>query len=143
MLCTQSEKVPTNRSLECQMSKKRILVAEDSKALLRLISLFLEAEGYEVLGVSNGQAALDALAEERPCLALLDGIMPLLDGFEVCRHIKKAPSMKDIPVVMLTGQKSSTDFARGREVGADAYITKPFKSAQVIDTIQRFFRNAP
>jgi twitching motility two-component system response regulator PilG len=88
--------------------------------------------------VSNGQAALDAFAEERPDLVLLDIMLPEIDGFEVCRRIKENPETKDIPVVMLTAKKSREDMARGEKVGADWYITKPFKSAMVIKTIQRF-----
>ena len=71
-------------------------------------------------------------------LVLLDIMLPELDGFEVCRRIKSNSETKHIPVVMLTAKKSREDMARGEQVGADWYITKPFKSAMVIETIQRF-----
>lgn len=115
-----------------------ILVAEDSVELLGLISLLLRGQGYEVRGVSDGQAALKALAEEKPHLVILDGIMPLVDGFEVCRQIKNDPSTKHTPVILLTVEKSSEDIAKGKEVGVDCYITKPFKSAKIIEAVQKF-----
>jgi DNA-binding response OmpR family regulator len=122
------------------VSKKKILVVEDEESLLKLESILLTSKGYEVRGVSNGQAALDAIAEESPDLVLLDIMLPEMDGFEVCRRIKSDPGTKEIPIIMLTAKKSREDMARGEKVGADWYITKPFKSAMVIETIQRFLR---
>lgn len=120
------------------MSKRKILVVEDEESLLKLESILLTSRGYEVRGVPNGQLALDAIAEEKPDLVLLDIMLPEIDGFEVCRRIKSQEATKDIPVIMLTAKKTREDMARGEKVGADWYITKPFKSAMVIETIQRF-----
>jgi len=120
------------------MSKKKILVVEDEESLLKLESILLTSKGYDVRGVPNGQAALDAIAEEKPDLVLLDIMLPEIDGFEVCRRIKGDVATRDIPVIMLTAKKTREDMARGEKVGADWYITKPFKSAMVIETIQRF-----
>ncbi|BCA80018.1 response regulator [Desulfuromonas sp. AOP6] len=120
------------------MSKKRILIVEDEESLLKLESILLTSKGYDVTGVTNGQAALDSLAENPSDLVLLDIMLPQIDGFEVCRRIKENPQTRHIPVIMLTAKKSREDMARGEKVGADWYITKPFKSAMVIETIQRF-----
>ncbi|MDW7643506.1 MAG: response regulator [Desulfuromonadales bacterium] len=120
------------------MSKKRILIVEDEESLLKLESILLTSKGYDVTGVTNGQAALDSLAENPSDLVLLDIMLPQIDGFEVCRRIKENPQTKHIPVIMLTAKKSREDMARGEKVGADWYITKPFKSVMVIETIQRF-----
>ncbi len=120
------------------MTKKKILIVEDEESLLKLESILLTSKGYEVKGVSSGQAALDALESVRPDLILLDIMLPEIDGFEVCRRIKSAPDTRHIPIIMLTAKKSREDMARGEQVGADWYITKPFKSAMVIETIQRF-----
>lgn len=120
------------------MSKKKILIVEDEESLLKLESILLTSKGYEVRGVPNGMAALESLKEEQPDLILLDIMLPEIDGFEVCRRIKSEPSTKHIPIIMLTAKKSREDMARGEQVGADWYITKPFKSAMVIETIQRF-----
>lgn len=120
------------------MSKKKILVVEDEESLLKLESILLTSKGYEVIGVPNGKAALDAIDEQKPDLVLLDIMLPEIDGFEVCRRIKNNQQTRDIPVIMLTAKKSREDMTRGENVGADWYITKPFKSAMVIETIQRF-----
>jgi len=120
------------------VSNKRILIVEDEESLLKLESILLTSKGYEVKGVASGQAALDSLAEDVPDLVLLDIMLPEIDGFEVCRRIKAAEATKNLPVIMLTAKKSREDMARGEKVGADWYITKPFKSAMVIETIQRF-----
>ncbi|MBE0599179.1 MAG: response regulator [Desulfuromonadales bacterium] len=120
------------------MSKQKILIVEDEESLLKLESILLTSKGFDVQGVTNGQAALDAIAAEHPDLVLLDIMLPEIDGFEVCRRIKNDPATRQIPVIMLTAKKSREDMARGEKVGADWYITKPFKSAMVIETIQRF-----
>lgn len=120
------------------MSKKKILIVEDEESLLKLESILLTSKGFSVRGVPNGQAALDAIAQEKPDLVLLDIMLPEVDGFEVCRRIKTDDSTKQIPVVMLTAKKSREDMIRGESVGADWYITKPFKSAMIIETVQRF-----
>jgi len=120
------------------MEKKKILIVEDEESLLKLESILLTSKGYDVRGVLNGQQALDAIAEERPDLVLLDIMLPEIDGFEVCRRIKENPETRSIPVIMLTAKKSREDMSRGEKVGADWYITKPFKSVMVIETIQRF-----
>ena len=120
------------------MAKQKILIVEDEESLLKLESILLTSKGYDVRGVSNGREALEAIAEEKPDLVLLDIMLPEIDGFEVCQRIKENPATKEIPVVMLTAKKSREDMARGEKVGADWYITKPFKSVMVIETIQRF-----
>ncbi len=120
------------------MSKKTILIVEDEESLLKLESILLTSKGFDVKGVTNGQAALDSIAEESPDLVLLDIMLPEIDGFEVCRRIKTDPATRHLPVIMLTAKRSREDMAKGEKVGADWYITKPFKSAMVIETIQRF-----
>lgn len=120
------------------MAKKKILIVEDEESLLKLESILLTSKGYEVQGVGDGRAALDAISRSKPDLVLLDIMLPEIDGFEVCRRIKEDDETRHIPVIMLTAKKSREDMARGEQVGADWYITKPFKSAMVIETIQRF-----
>lgn len=120
------------------MNKKKILIVEDEESLLKLESILLISKGFEVKGVANGRAALEAVAADRPDLILLDIMLPEIDGFEVCERLKSDPDTRHIPVIMLTAKKSREDMVRGEKVGADWYITKPFKSAMVIETIQRF-----
>lgn len=116
--------------------QKKILVVEDEESLLKLESILLTTKGYLVQGVTSGLAALEAIDEEFPDLVLLDVMLPKMDGFEVCSRIKQNPETMHIPVILLTAKKTPEDIARGQEVGADHYITKPFKSAMVMETIE-------
>lgn len=117
--------------------QKKILVVEDEESLLKLESILLTTKGYLVQGVTTGLAALEAIDEEMPDLVLLDVMLPKMDGFEVCSRIKENPATKHIPVILLTAKKTPEDIGRGQEVGADEYITKPFKSAMVMETIAK------
>jgi len=119
------------------VDKKKVLIVEDEESLLKLESILLTTKGYDVRGVANGRAALEALEQELPDLVLLDVMLPEMDGFEVCRRIKTSPRTAHIPVVMLTAKKTAEDMSKGDEVGADRYITKPFKSAMVIETMEQ------
>jgi twitching motility two-component system response regulator PilG len=98
--------------------------------------MFLTARGYQVCGMHNGEEALACIEKEMPDLVLLDVMMPGVDGFEVCSQIKSNPLTKHIPVVLLTAKKEPEDMAKGKAVKADRYITKPFRTALVIETIQ-------
>ncbi len=120
------------------MIKNKILIVEDEESLLKLESILLTSRGYEVVVASNGRQALEAVKNDNPDLVLLDIMLPELDGFEVCRQIKTNPDTEAIPVIMVTAKKTGDDMTRGEQVGADWYITKPFKSAMVLETIQRF-----
>ena len=120
------------------MTKKKILIVEDEETLLQLQTILLTTKGYKVEGVMDGQAALEAVAAMKPDLILLDIMLPKIDGFEVCRQVKANDETRHIPVIMVTAKKSKEDLLMGEQVGADWYITKPYKSAMVIETIQRF-----
>ena len=120
------------------MTKKKILIVEDEETLLELVTILLNTKGYDVEGVMDGPSALETVATMNPDLILLDIMIPKIDGFEVCRQIKANEATRHIPVIMLTAKKCKEDFAMGEQVGADWYITKPFRSSMVIETIQRF-----
>ncbi len=119
---------------------KKILIVEDEESLLKLESILLTTKGYLVQGVTSGLAALEAIEEEPPDLVLLDVMLPKMDGFEVCSRIKQNPVTRHIPVILLTAKKTPEDLARGQEVGADSYVTKPFKSAMVMETIETLLK---
>ena len=119
------------------MDKKTILVVEDEEALLRLQSILLVIKGYKVERATDGQAALEAVTRIKPDLILLDIMIPKIDGFEVCRQIKANEATRHIPVIMLTAKKSREDRIMGEQVGVDLYITKPYKSAMLTETIQK------
>ena len=119
------------------MVKKKLLVVEDNETILELETTLLKSLGFDVKGVINGMAAMTALTEYKPDLVLLDIVLPDIDGFKVCQYIKNAPSYKDIPVVMVTARNTVEDQKRWEQVGADSYITKPFKSGEVVKTIRQ------
>ncbi len=117
--------------------KKKILVVEDNKATLAITTTLLNSEGYETRGVQSGLTALSVLKEMTPDLVLLDIMLPGMDGFKVCQHIKTAPSTRDIPVVMISAKDTKDDRDRGNRAGADCYITKPYSSDDALHVIRR------
>lgn len=117
--------------------KKKILIVEDEETLLKLEGTLLVSKGYEVKGVMDGLSALESLANMKPDLILLDVMLPGMDGYEVCRQVKSNAKTRHIPVIMLSAKKSTEDLVKGEQAGADWYITKPFKSVMLIETIQR------
>jgi len=124
------------------VTQKRILIVEDEESLLKLESILLSSRGYEVTLAASGRTALDILAQEQVDLVLLDIMLPEVDGYEVCRQIKNNPATAHVPVIMLTAKKSREDMARSEEAGADWYTTKPFKSAMVLKTVERYLADA-
>ena len=121
--------------------KKKILVVDDSAPILELSTTMLKLLGYEPIGVSCGMDALKLLARETPALVLLDVMLPDMDGFKICRHIKQASATADIPVFMVSAKKTAEDVEQGRKAGADEYIAKPFKSAEVAKLIKDYLDN--
>ena len=120
------------------MVKEKLLVVEDNETILELETTLLKSLGYDVKGVINGLSALKALTEYKPDLVLLDIVLPDIDGFKICQHIKNDPSFKHIPVIMVTARNTVEDQKRWEQVGAACYITKPFKSAEVVKIIRQF-----
>lgn len=118
------------------MSKGRILVVDDEVYILHILDFSLGAEGYEVISANNGESAVEKARAERPDLIVLDIMMPVLDGFETCRRLKRDPATRDIPVVLLTAKGREVDRRLGFEVGAADYIVKPFSPARLIDRIE-------
>lgn len=119
------------------LRKKRVLIVEDEESLLKLETILLTVKGFEVTGAFTGKMAMDKIGMEDFDLVLLDIMLPDFDGFEVCRLIRSDPRTASIPIIMLTGKKSQNDHERGVLCGANAYIVKPFKSALIIDEINR------
>ncbi len=110
--------------------KARILLAEDEKSLREGITLNLELEGYEVEAVENGAAALKVFGEQRFTLAILDVMMPEVNGFEVCEKIRLSDT--ETPILFLTAKDTSKDKINGLKVGADDYLTKPFNLEELL-----------
>ena len=108
------------------MASPRILIADDEPRLLHIVSMFLGMEGYEVLTASDGEEALRVLDEQSVDLAVLDVMMPKLDGIEVCKRIRARPETQDLPVLVFTSLSADADVERARLAGANHLITKPF-----------------
>ena len=108
-----------------------VLIADDKEDGRQLLQAAFKNLDYRVLSAKDGLEALETARQEIPSLALLDVMMPGMDGFEVCRLLKNDPAITGIKVVMLTARSQDSDRARGLESGADRYITKPFSPAAV------------
>lgn len=115
---------------------KKILVADDDNNVLFLISEILTRQNYEVLQAVNGDQALQEAASLHPDLIVLDIMMPVIDGIEVCRRIKSSTETKDIKIIMLTAKTSGKDIEAGMSAGADHYMTKPFRIAELTAKIK-------
>lgn len=121
--------------------KHHILIVEDEESLLKLETILLQVKGYTVTGAATGKDALEKLDHKVFDLVLLDIMLPDIDGFEICSRIKQEPRTSKTPVVMLTAKKNPDDQARGAACGASAYLTKPFKSAFIIEVIDNLLNN--
>ncbi|NLH98603.1 MAG: response regulator [Chthonomonadales bacterium] len=119
---------------------KKILAVDDEKAIVRLVQVNLEREGYEVVTAYDGREALEKVASERPDLVVLDVMMPYMDGFEVLQQLKKNPETRDIPVIMLTAKAQDADVFRGWQSGVDCYLTKPFNPMELKQFVKRVFK---
>lgn len=116
----------------------RILVADDEKEIVRLIRIYLEAEGFEVVAACDGEAALRALDTERIDLAVVDIMMPKVDGYQVIQHIRGG---RGIPVIVLSAKTSLGDKILGLELGADDYLTKPFEPLELVARVKARLRS--
>jgi two-component system alkaline phosphatase synthesis response regulator PhoP len=114
-----------------------VLVADDMPDLRLLVRSALRHEGIRVLEACNGDEALAIARRERPDLILLDVAMPALDGFSVCRALRGDPNTSGLKVLMLTARAQKADRARGAEVGADGYLTKPFRHQALLEAVRQ------
>lgn len=114
---------------------KQILVVEDDTDAAFMLKTRLESAGYRVQIATSGKAALSCTVQDTPDLVVLDLKLPDLSGYEVCRQLRQIPSPWQIPVLMLTAMSQPVDQLRGFAFGADAYLTKPFDSAELLKTV--------
>lgn len=119
------------------MEKKKILIIEDEQSISDIIKFNLEKEGYETLTAYDGQAGYDKALSENPDLILLDVMLPLMDGFQVCKKVRETSL---VPILMLTAKEEEIDKVLGLELGADDYITKPFSMRELIARIKANIR---
>jgi CheY-like chemotaxis protein len=119
------------------MSAKTILVVDDSPTIVSILGDMLKREGYRVRCAYSGADALEHLTEETPDLIILDVLMPKMNGLEVLGKIKASPETAAIHVIMLTASGKPEDVLEGKKLGAEYYITKPFKQAELIHAVER------
>ncbi|RPF47539.1 DNA-binding response OmpR family regulator [Hydrogenoanaerobacterium saccharovorans] len=119
------------------MSMGKILVADDDKNICELLRLYLEKEGYTVVLAYDGEEALAKFGAENPDILLLDVMMPKLDGWQVCREIRKK---SELPIIMVTAKGETFDKVLGLELGADDYVVKPFDAKEIVARIKAVMR---
>lgn len=117
----------------------KVLVVDDEKTIVKGLKFGLEKEGYEVVPAYDGEEALRLFAAEKPDLIILDLMLPGVDGFEVCRRLRKS---SDVPIVMLTARGEDIDKILGLELGADDYVTKPFNPRELVARVKAILRRA-
>jgi two-component system phosphate regulon response regulator PhoB len=128
--------------MQKQQAKPLVLVVEDEAALVTLLRYNLEREGFEVIEARDGEEALLLAKERRPDLVLLDWMLPLVSGIEVCRQLRRLPEIRAVPVVMLTARGEEADKVRGLDSGADDYVTKPFSPGELIARLRALLRRS-
>ena len=119
-----------------------ILIVEDEQALVELLRYNLEAAGFRVTVAMTGTAAEEALEDQDFAAVLLDWMLPEISGIELCRRIRQRPSLRNLPVIMLTARGEEADRLRGLSTGADDYVVKPFSVAEVIARVRALLRRA-
>jgi DNA-binding response OmpR family regulator len=125
---TEAEAVPREQPV--------VLAADDDEDILALVAFRLERSGYTVIQARDGQEALELALAEKPDLAVLDGMMPKLDGFELTRRLRAEASTNRMPIILLTARAQDSEVAQGFEAGADDYIRKPFSPQELRTRVQ-------
>ena len=120
------------------MAKKKVLVIDDSNTIRRSAEIFLKQGGHEVMLAEDGFDALAKVSDAQPDLIFCDILMPRLDGYQTCAIIKRNERFASTPVVMLSSKDGVFDKARGRMVGSQEYLTKPFTKDQLLKAVQQF-----
>lgn len=115
---------------------KRILIADDEPNIVISLEFLLTQAGFDVTVATNGEETLRAVAAQQPDLVLLDVMLPLKNGFEVCQTLRADPTLTSTRIVMLTAKGRDTEVARGLALGADAYITKPFGTRELVQQVR-------
>jgi twitching motility two-component system response regulator PilG len=115
-----------------------VLIVDDSPTVRKIVQLTLQREHMQVVTASDGLSALAAVADASPDLILLDIMLPRMDGYNICQVIRKNLAYRDLPIIMLSGKDGIFDKMRGRLAGSSDYITKPFDSGDLVQTVKRY-----
>ena len=123
-------------------SDVKVMIVDDSNTIRRSAEIFLVQSGYQVVLAEDGFDALAKIADHRPNVIFCDIMMPRLDGYQTCALIKKNPRFRNTPVIMLSSKDGLFDWARGRMVGSDEYLTKPFTKDSLLQSVAAFTAQA-
>lgn len=116
---------------------ERILIVDDEPSIVVPLEFLMRREGWDVEVVTDGVAALEAVAREAPALVILDVMLPRMSGFEVCERLRADPRWRGVRILMLTAKGREAEVARGMALGADAYVTKPFSTKDLVAQVRR------
>ena len=122
------------------MAKKRLLVVDDEKDFIEPLSERLKAKGFDVIAAFNGKEGIEKAHSEYPDLIILDVMMPEMSGYDVCRKLKLDEKFKDTPIIMLTAKFQPNDIDFGKEMGAEAYLTKPLDMELLLQKVDALLR---
>ncbi|MGL1835077.1 response regulator transcription factor [Rhodocyclaceae bacterium SMB388] len=114
----------------------KILIADDEQNIVISLEFLMKREGFDVSIAVDGAEAIDKIRSQMPDLVLLDVMMPKKSGFEVCQEIKRDPALKSVRILMLTAKGRDTEVAKGLALGADAYMTKPFSTKELVERVR-------
>ena len=131
---------PSRRETQTSSVKPRILIVEDETALVELLRYNLEQAGFSVAVAYDGEEALASVQEDTPDLILLDWMLPLMSGIEVCRQVRRQTATANVPIIMLTARGEEGDRVRGLDAGADDYVPKPFSPTELVARIRAVLR---
>jgi DNA-binding response OmpR family regulator len=115
---------------------KKVLIVDDEPGIIVALQFLMEQNGYETLVAFSGEEAMEAVAQHHPDLILLDIMLPVVDGFEVCQRVRENPDWKDIRIILVTALGSEANVTKGLDLGADAYVTKPFANVELVAKVK-------
>jgi len=118
---------------------RKVLIVDDEPNIVTALEFLLKRSGYDVRLAANGAEALEQVETYRPDVVLMDVMMPIKSGFEVCQRMRERPELAQIKIVMLSAKGSEAEVSKGLSLGADLYITKPFSTQELVSTINRLF----
>lgn len=116
---------------------QRILVADDEPSILLSLQVLLQKAGYDVRVARTGEEVLQAVEDARPDLIILDAMMPARSGYDVCQELRRQDRWRDVPIIMLTAKGREVDREKGLALGANDYVTKPFSTRELVETVRR------
>ena len=122
---------------------KKVLIADDEQNIVISLEFLMKREGFEVVVANDGEEAIRRIRADQPDLVLLDVMMPKKSGFEVCQEVKSDPALGGVRILMLTAKGRDTEVAKGLALGADAYMTKPFSTRELVQKVAQMLRGVP